>query len=725
MSEGEAGGPDVAAGRDSEGLEFTQESVCAALDEDGLEHTQEFVAAGSVGDAAVPDTAVPDTAGSGSVSSDTASSGAVSPGAAPDGVAADGTSGVSKDGPARRTGPGTTGTPGVRRRPHVDVTPTAMLSVVSGRSGAARRRRDWVDAVDHWFPERYRVPMMLTSAVSLALTVGFLFLPLAGTDLSAQVARGHFFEAYGWHTVDFRWYGGVFPFGYSLLAGPLNALLGARGVGAVSCVLGSTTFAWLLARHRVRRPALGGVLAAMVGVFNLVSGRTTFALGLAIGLFALVVVTVPRVPRWPRLGAGLVVALAATTASPLAGLFVGLAGGAVLLGGLRRAEPTRRAGHTRRVGPARRVPGPHETAALRREAALRRPKSRLRHLWRRVPRLTRHLTGAWREGLVLCLGALVGLVPSLMFPDQGVQPFTSDSMKVFVAVGVAAFFLVPAGYRVLRVGAVLVIVLTLLAYFVPSPVGSNVTRLPMLYCAPLIAAVCTVDRRLLVGAILALTWWQPPLITGDLGSAGNPAAQSVYYQPLIDRLAQSEPIGRVEVVPLFDHWESTYVAEAVPLARGWERQVDVQRNPIFYGTALAPDTYLSWLYHNAVSYVAVASQDRLDKYGREEANLISAKLPYLKRDWSNSDWTLYRVLGAQQLVTGAGVLVDSGPTGVTFDTTVSGGLTVRVRWSRWLTLSGPDACFYRRPDDWVGVRVNSPGRYRLSSGWHLHQAHHC
>ncbi len=718
MSEGEAGGPDVATGRDAEGLEFTQESVCGALDEDGLEHTQEFVAAGPAGGSA------PDTPGDGATST-----------VVPEGTAAPKGAAARRSAPTRPPGHGSaaTDTPGIRRRPHVDVTPTAMLSVVSG---GTRRRGDWVDAVDHWFPEHYRVPMMLTTAVSLALTVGFLFLPLAGTDLSAQVARGHFFEAYGWHTVDFRWYGGVFPFGYSLLAGPLNALLGSRGVGAVSCVLGSTMFAWLLARHRVRRPALGGVLAAMVGVFNLVSGRTTFALGLAIGLFAVAAVTVPRAPRWLRLGLGLALALGATTASPLAGLFVGLAGGAVLLSGLhrvgpRRVEPARPAGLARTAWPARRsvpvrrAPGTHETAALRRAAAQRRPRSRLERMRQRVPRLTRHLTGAWREGLALCVGALIGLVPSLMFPDGGVQPFTSDSMKVFVAVGVAAFFLVPRGQRVLRIGAVLVIVLTLLAYFVPSPVGSNVTRLPMLYCAPLIAAVCTVDRRLLVGAILALTWWQPPLITGDLGSAGNPAAQSVYYQPLIDRLEQAEPIGRVEVVPLFDHWESTYVAEAVPVARGWERQVDVRRNPIFYGTALAPDTYLSWLYHNAVSYVAVAKQDKLDKYGREEANLIAAKLPYLKLAWSNSDWTLYRVLGAQQLVTGAGVLVDSGPTGVTFDTTVSGKLTVRVRWSRWLTLSGPDACFYRRSDDWVGVRVNSPGRYRLSSGWHLHQAHHC
>ncbi|MGA8114210.1 MAG: hypothetical protein WCA46_11155, partial [Actinocatenispora sp.] len=356
---------------------------------------------------------------------------------------------------------------------------------------------------------------------------------------------------------------------------------------------------------------------------------------------------------------------------------------------------------------------------------VRRRARPLRAVGRWLRRGSRHLTGTWPEGLVLSGGALVGLTPSLLFPDGGMQPFTSDAMKVFVAVGVAALFLFPARYRSLRIGAGLLIVLTVLAYFVPSPVGSNVTRLPMLFCAPLVAAVSMVDRRLLVAAVLALTWWQPPLVSADLTSGGEPADHSVYYQPLIDRLKQERPVGRVEVVPMFDHWESTYVAESVPLARGWERQIDVERNPIFYDTNLAPDTYLTWLYRNAVDFVAVAKQERLDKYGQAEAKLVGSGLPYLKRVWSTEDWTLYAVVGAQQLVSGAGVLVDSGASGVTFDTTVSGRLTVRVRWSRWLTLSGPGGCLTRAPDGWVTVEVSRPGRYRISSGWHLRQPHHC
>jgi len=545
------------------------------------------------------------------------------------------------------------------------------------------RDRDWVDLVDRWFPERYRVPVIATTAVSLALTLAFLFLPLAGTDLSAQVARGHFVAAHGGFPIDFRWYGGIHPFGYSVLGGPLNAAIGARGVGAVSCVLASAAFAFLLAAFRVRRPTLGGVLAAMVGVFNLVSGRTTFALGLAIGMLALVAVTLPgrRVPRWVRLPAGGVLAALSVAGSPLAGMFVGLAGGALLL------------------------------------AALRRPATP-------VGRLTRYLDGAWREGLALCVGALVGLVPSLLFPDGGVQPFDGNQMKVFLAGGVVTFFLIPARYRALRCGAALMVAMTLFAYLVPSPIGSNITRLPMLYATPLIVAVGTVDRRLLAGAVVALTWWQPPLVTGDLGSAGDRAAQSTFYQPLIAELDRRAPIGRVEVVPLYDHWESTYVAERVPLARGWERQVDVQRNPLFYRDTIDPTGYLEWLYRNAVGYVAVPRGTKLDKYGRQEADLIAAGLPYLRPVWSTPDWALYRVRNAQPMVTG-GRLVDSTPTGLAFDATGPGTLLVRVRWSRWLTLSGPDACFAPARGGWVEVTVNEPGRYRISSGLAPWQAHRC
>jgi len=552
----------------------------------------------------------------------------------------------------------------------------------------AHRHDWWVDLVDRWFPERYRVPTVVTTAVSLVLTTVFLFLPTLGTDLAGQVARGHYFADNGPFTVDFGWYDGVYAFGNSLLGAPLASILGSRGVGAVSCVVSSAAFAWLLARWRAPRPLIGGVLAAVAGVCNLISGRTTFGLGLALAMLALVAISLPRGAGWFRYALGCLMAVCATVGDPLAGLFVGLAGGALLLSGMHwRGElPT---------GPT----------------------------WRRW--LGDRFGGHSREGLALLVGALVGMVPMMAFDDGGVEPFTADAMKVFVAVGVATFFLLPRRFTVLRIGAVLLIVALFVVFFVPSPIGSNITRLPMLYSAPLIAAVSTVDARLLVAALVALTWWQPPLNLGDLGQAGDRSAQSGFYQPLIGELQTLGPVGRIEVVPLYEHWEATYVAAAVPLARGGQSQVDVARNHLFYGESLAPDTYLSWLYHNAVSYVAVPNGTRLDQYGTEEANLIGAGLPYLKKVWSNADWTLYGVVGAQQLVTGVGTLVSSTNTGVTFDAKSGGDTTIRVRWSRWLTVAGPEACLMPSKDGWVTVRAADPGRYTISSGWHITQPDRC
>jgi hypothetical protein len=503
-------------------------------------------------------------------------------------------------------------------------------------------------------PPEYRRPVGVTVLVSLVLTTGFLLLPLAGTDLAAQVARGHFFRTYGARPVDFRWYGGVYPFGYSAFTGPLNSLLGSRGVGAVSCVVSAAAFAWLLVRVGARRPTLGGVLAAVVGVFNLVSGRTTFALGIALGMLALCALAAPLRDRTRLLLAGLLAA-ASSMGSPVAGFFTGLCGLALLL------------------------------------------------------------TGRVRDGLALGIGSALALLPpAVLFRDGGIQPYPEDTMKLAVASCVATFFLVPARWRVLRIGIALAAIATVVVFYVPSALGSNVVRLPMLYAAPIVVALSALDKRWVAFAVALLSWWQPPLVAGDLGNAGAPAAHREFYDPLNEQLLKRGPVGRVEVVPLHDHWEATYVAEAVPIARGWLRQVDVDRNSLFYDGTLSSRTYLEWLYAKAISYVALPRSARLDFSGREERSLIEADLPYLRKVWENGDWILYDVAGSMPLVEFPGRLVTSDPTGVTFDTAEAAEILVKVHHSQWLTVDGPAGCW--RPDgQWIRVRVSEPGRYRVSS----------
>jgi hypothetical protein len=54
------------------------------------------------------------------------------------------------------------------------------------------------------------------------------------------------------------------------------------------------------------------------------------------------------------------------------------------------------------------------------------------------------------------------------------------------------------------------------------------------------------------------------------------------------------------------HWEAAYVAPAVPLVRGWERQLDTAGNPLFYDADLLnPDSYRAWLIDSGVRYVAL------------------------------------------------------------------------------------------------------------------------
>ena len=79
-------------------------------------------------------------------------------------------------------------------------------------------------------------------------------------------------------------------------------------------------------------------------------------------------------------------------------------------------------------------------------------------------------------------------------------------------------------------------------------------------------------------------------MTSDLYRAGSPESGEAFFRPLIHQLRGRAP-GRVEVVPLQDHWESAYVAgrgAAGPrLAPAGRRD----RNPIFYADRLEPAAY--------------------------------------------------------------------------------------------------------------------------------------
>ncbi|PYC67306.1 hypothetical protein C7C45_22880 [Micromonospora arborensis] len=527
-----------------------------------------------------------------------------------------------------------------------------------------------------------QVVWAVATGVAVVLAVAFLLAPPMGTDLAAQVARAEFADRYGATPIDLGWYGGVNQYGYSLFTASLGALIGVRPLGAIAAVLGAAALGWLFTRNRARRPLLAGVLGAVVLVGNLASGRITFAVGLTFGLLALCAVSAERPPRPVRLALAAGCAALATAASPVAGLFTGLAGATLLLVALRRGD-----------GPGR------------------------------------HLPGGWRverplaEGVVLAVAPAVTLAPiALFFGNGGTQPYSAESMRINVALAVLVAVVLPRRRRVLRVGAVLTVLLLVGAYYVPSPIGSNALRLPLLFALPVLAGYAPLPGPWLAGLLAATVWWQSPVMTSDVTRAGAAESAAEFHQPLVAELQRRQPVGRVEVVPLRDHWESAYLPPTVPLARGWERQVDTDRNALFYDGTLNAQTYEQWLRDEAVTYVALAPDAPADRWGRDEAALIRAGLPYLREVWSDPTWRMYAVVDPTPLVGAPGRFVAADRASIRL-TATPGDVPVRVRWSRWLSLSGPDGCVRPGADGWTEVRVRAAGDYSISSG--LVPGKHC
>ncbi|MET8280828.1 hypothetical protein [Micromonospora sp. NPDC005174] len=532
---------------------------------------------------------------------------------------------------------------------------------------------------------RHSRVVAVAAGCSVVLAALWLALPLMGSDLSAQVARADFFAAHGLTPVDLRWYAGVQQFGYSLVSQPVMAVLGVRVTGALALVASATALAALLVRSPVPRPLLGSLIGVVTLAGNLVSGRVTYALGVAFGLAALVALT-RRVPPGRRLALPAAGALLASATSPVAGLFVGLAGVALLL--------------------ARR----------------------------------------YADGLALGVAAAVPLAATaLLFGDGGWMNISrTDTLRAVVTSLVVAALV---AYRPVRFGALLAAAGVLAAAAVHTPVGLNATRLATMFALPVLAAAARppawlsarlarrhTDRpadapagsatpRLLGGiglAVLlaAVCFWQPPVVPADLRGIGDPTSAPGYHAPLRAFLAGQRLTGRVEVPPTRNYWEAARLGE-VPLARGWLRQADIDRNPLFFttvpgatgtGVPLTPASYRAWLTENAVQYVAVPDAP-LSWVGRAEAELVEGGLPYLTPAWSGPHWRVWAVTDPTPLVAAPAELVRADGAAVTFRAPTAGPVAVRVRHSRWLAASG--GATVAADGDWTTVTVPRAGEYTL------------
>jgi hypothetical protein len=486
----------------------------------------------------------------------------------------------------------------------------------------------------------------------------------SGGDLAAATYRVDLFRRLGLVLWDSNWYAGHWTGDYSLLFAPIGATLSIAGTD----ILCATVAAWAFDRLVVPRYGrLGHIAAAVFAAGTIVQiavGRVPYLLGGTLALLALLAAS----RRWWLLAMPL--ALAASLSSPLAGAFLGLAAGAWFLADLPRLN------------------------------------------WGAV------LLGA------ACVLPVIAL--EVLFPGQGAMPFAPlDFIDMFAPIAVVMLL---GDCRELRIGAVLYALAVTASFLIPSALGVNIVRLAtttglsvLVLLVPRLRQArphAWALRALLLAAVvsLALGEWVPA--SGALLGVSDPESSPAYFKPLLAYLVpHDKPLARIEVVPTATHWESVYVALRLPLARGWERQLDTQDNPIFYGPGrLNPHSYRAWLLANGVRFVALANAP-LDYIAGPEARLVrSGRVPGLRLVWHNRNWHVYSVAGVAGIVNGPGRLVSEHGQQLVLDASRAGTMLVRVRFSpRWQVTRGA-ASVRESPGGWLALHVRRAGRVRLSIG---------
>ncbi len=498
-------------------------------------------------------------------------------------------------------------------------------------------------------------PLLAAALVALGRLLGW-----RGVDMPAQVYRVTEMRAHGFSVWDSQWYGGHWTLSYSVLYPALPAVAGVATVSVASAALAALGFERLSGFLVDTGGCSSGAARAATVVFaagtvvQSAIGQLPFLTGEAFGLWAC---WAASRRRWL---AAATLALGASLSSPLAGAFVALAMGAWVLSRWRSPEG-----------------------------------------WG-LP--------AAATGVAAAAVAPV-VATAVLFPGDGPMPYPviDYAWEMAVAAGVAV--LAGRRRRAVRAGALLFAAVATAAVVVASPLGGNVGRIEDVLALPLAVAFAWQRRRLVLGAVavpLVLSAWGPAwgAITSD---PGQPSAQRAFFAPLIAALRRAEaggPAGRVEVVPTALHWEAAYVAPVLPLARGWERQLDERDNPLFYrrGAALTAASYRAWLVDNGVRFVALPNAP-LDFAGKAEGRLVRRGVPGLRLLWGSRHWTLYAVEGGGGIVSPPGRLLSAPGTRLVARAAGPGPLLIRVRYSpRWRLLSGP-GCVGEAPGSWVEVEV--------------------
>ena len=419
---------------------------------------------------------------------------------------------------------------------------------------------------------------------ALVLAVVYLVWAPPSADLAAQAFRAHLFAEHGFEVWSNAWYSGFHLPGYSLLFGPLAALVGVRLAGALSVVAAAWCFERLVRGRYGERARLAAWLFGAGAASNLFTGRLTFALGLALAVGALL-----ALDRGRERPAAALAALSAL-GSPVAGLFVAFAGGVLFVTGHRRRGLVLAA-------PA---------AAAIAVAAFGFP------------------TGGYEPFVANTFTLIVPgcLLVFLVLPGE--ERALRVGAVLYLAMCLALFAIdTPVGGNATRLGSLAAAPLVALAW----------GRRPAL---------------LVLAALVPLVYWQWVAPVRDLTDAvGEPSVERSYYEPLLAELdrragANPEPF-RVHVTPTRNRWEANYVARRYPLARGWLRQAEADDFELFQDGNLTPEAYRGWLAERAVRFVAVPTRAEPDYLARDEIALLRAGVPGVELAWEAEGWELYEV----------------------------------------------------------------------------------
>src|SRR5436190_1267684 len=268
------------------------------------------------------------------------------------------------------------------------------------------------------------------TAIAAAFALAYVIASPASGDLAAHVFRAHLFALDPFGVWNNYWYDGHHTVGYSLLFPAAASALTPELAAAIAAVGTAALFEPLARRHWGRNGWLGAALFGAATATDLFTGRLAFAFGALPAMAAVLALDRKR----PGIAAAL--ALISALCSPVAALFVALAGAAHALGAFARS---------RRV-----------TAAL--------------------------------PGTVLLIAALAPVaILAIAFPEGGTEPFAFSALWPVPLLAIGVLFALPRQHAIFRAGVVLYALLAVASYVIPSPLGSNAARLGTLLGAPVAA----------------------------------------------------------------------------------------------------------------------------------------------------------------------------------------------------------------------------------------------